>query len=67
MLADRNFSQVPSERLHPAADGNRCKDSQPDIGRAQGVLWQSRGRTEGTGGVKDNARKTIDPTNRVPW
>jgi hypothetical protein len=31
MLADRSLAKWSSERLHPAADGNRCRDPQPNI------------------------------------
>jgi hypothetical protein len=31
MLADRNIAYLSSERLHPAADENRCRDLQPKI------------------------------------
>jgi hypothetical protein len=31
MLADRSLAQLSFERLHPAVDGNRCRDPQPNI------------------------------------
>ena len=32
------------ERLHPAADGNRCRDTQPNIRQSSGNLVEDLGR-----------------------
>jgi hypothetical protein len=37
MLADRSLGGLSFERLHPAADLNRCRDPQPMIG-AWGII-----------------------------
>jgi hypothetical protein len=31
MLADRSLAELSPEKLHPAADGNRCRDPEPNI------------------------------------
>jgi hypothetical protein len=38
MLADRRLAYLASERLDPAADGNRCRDLQPNIRQSLGNL-----------------------------
>ena len=30
------YTQLSSERLHPATDGNRCRDPQPNIRQSLG-------------------------------
>jgi hypothetical protein len=32
MLADRSLESLSSERLHPAADSDGCRDPQPNSG-----------------------------------
>ena len=49
-------------RLLPTADGNRCRDPQPNIGRAWGILWKNGGRRVGARRVKDTTR---DPTETI--
>jgi hypothetical protein len=39
MLADRNLAQLSPERLHPAVDGGRCRDSQSNIRRSLVEEW----------------------------
>lgn len=49
-------SPIVIKRLHPETHGNRCRDPQPTVGRAQGIL-QKRGRIIGGSRVKDTTRK----------
>ena len=48
VLADRSLAWLSSERLHPAADGNRCRDPQPHIRWSLGSLIEELGE-----GLKD--------------
>ena len=43
ILADRNLALLSSERLHPAASGNRCIDPQPNIRWNLGSLVEDLG------------------------
>jgi hypothetical protein len=38
MLENRSLSSLLSERLYPAADGNRCRDSQAISRQSPGTL-----------------------------
>jgi hypothetical protein len=71
MLANRNLALLsPSERLHPEADGNRCKDPLPNA-KHQMELGESCGRIgdriEQSAVVKDNTSRPTELTNLVPW
>lgn len=64
---DKSLAQLISERLHPAIDGNWCRDPQPNIkGR-----WVSFGRggrkIEVARGVKDIISKPTESTNLGPY
>jgi hypothetical protein len=43
MLTDRNLAQVSPKMLNPAADGNRCRDPQPNIRWISGSLVEEWG------------------------
>ena len=43
MHADRNLAQLSPERLHPAVDGGRCRDPQPNIRQSPGSLVEELG------------------------
>jgi hypothetical protein len=54
MLADRNLALLFSERLHPASNGKRCRDSQLNI------IWSLRSLREELGeGLRDRKRTGI--------
>jgi hypothetical protein len=38
MLADRKLAQLSPEKLHPTANGNRCRDTQPIIRQSLGSV-----------------------------
>jgi hypothetical protein len=40
---DRHIVSLSSKKLHPAIDGNRCRDAQHTLHRASGILW-NRGK-----------------------
>ena len=64
MFIDWCLAQLSSERLHPATDGKRCRDPQPDIRQSQRILWK-RGRKDcGASVIKDTTRK---PTASITW
>jgi hypothetical protein len=58
MLADRSLTQLFSERLHPAANQNRCRDPWSNIrwsfresyGRVRGGIEGPREDKDSTGG-----------------
>jgi hypothetical protein len=41
IFADRNLAYLSSERLHSAADGNRCRDTQLNIRQSSGNLEEN--------------------------
>ena len=43
MLADKRSSWLSSERLHPAADLDRCRDPQPNSGWSMGIFMEELG------------------------
>lgn len=52
---------MSSERFHPAANGNRCGASHPNIGWSLGSLVLQRvGRK--TGGPEEDRDSTVKPT-----
>jgi hypothetical protein len=67
MLADRSLAQLSSEKLHPAADGNRCRDTQPNTRQSMGSLVEESGE-----GLREleGSRTPLRPTestNLGPW
>ena len=44
------------ERLHPATYGNRCRDSQKTLDRAQEILQKMRKKDVGARGVRDTTK-----------
>ena len=55
---------MPTERLHPAADGNRCRDPQPNIRRSsENSAEEGKERIVGASGVKDTTRKPAESAN----
>ena len=50
MLADRSLAQMFSERLYPAADRNRSREPQPNIGQSLETFMEELG--EGLRGLK---------------
>ena len=57
---------MSSERLHPAADGSRCRDPQPNFTGGLGSLVKEfvcGGRIEGDTGVKDTTTRSRESTN----
>jgi hypothetical protein len=55
---------VSPERLHPAVDGNRCRDSQPNIRQSSGSLvkeWRIGLREP------EGSRTPQDLQNQLPW
>jgi hypothetical protein len=49
MLADRSLALLSSERLHPAADWNRCRYPQPNIEQSPGTLLEELRTMKGIG------------------
>jgi hypothetical protein len=43
-LADRNLAQLSSKKLHPAANGKRCRKLQPNTGWCSGSLMEELGK-----------------------
>ena len=60
MLVDRSLAQLSSEKLHPAADGKRCRDQQKNIRQSPGNLMEREKErleeTEGQGHHKNTYR-----------
>jgi hypothetical protein len=51
MLANRSLAQLSSERLHLAADGDKCRNPQPSIRQGSGSIEEESGeglRIEGS-------------------
>jgi hypothetical protein len=67
MLADRSLAKLSPERLHRAADGNRCRDSQSNIRQKLVSLRRVGNRIERAGGVKDTTRRPTESTKLGPW
>ena len=66
MLPDRNLVKLFSKKLHPAANGKRCRDSHPNIRRS----WEDYrriGRTEEPEEDMDSTRRPTELTNLNPW
>jgi hypothetical protein len=62
------IAQLSSEKLHPATDGNRCRDPQPNTRQSLAIM-QRKGRKDRivrTRGVKDITRKPTKSTNLGP-
>jgi hypothetical protein len=53
-----NLSKLSSERLHPAVDGNRCRDPQPNIRWSLGNLVE-----EGEEGLPESERSRTSQKN----
>lgn len=53
---DQSLDQSSSERFHPAADGNKCRDTQPNTKRFWEPHRRRRGRIVGSRGVEDALR-----------
>ena len=60
-----NLAQLCPERFHPATDGNRCRDPQPNIKQTSGSLVEEWGiQMSKLEGAKD----TQGPTESLsPW
>jgi hypothetical protein len=57
-------SVTVSERLHPAVNGKRCRDSHPNI------RWSSRSvrrKIEGLKKGRDTTQRSTESTNLDPW
>ena len=63
MLIDRILAQLSSERFHPAADGYRCRDPQPNIKQNSGSLVAETWEGLREPGVKYTTRRHIELTN----
>jgi hypothetical protein len=59
MCWDRNLAQS-SQRLHPANDGNRCRDPQPNIRWSLGNPSEEGVRFVGAKGAKDTTEKPTE-------
>jgi hypothetical protein len=44
MLTDRSLAWLSSERLHPAADSDECRDPEPNSGWSLGTLMEKLGK-----------------------
>lgn len=42
MVANQNLASLSSDRLYPAADRNRCRYQQANIGWRSGILMEER-------------------------
>ena len=70
MLAGKNLARLSSERLHPAADSNGCRDPQSNSGCSSGTFtYGSTGeRIEGPKGDRiSTGRPTTESTKLDPW
>jgi len=54
------------ERLHPAADGNRCRNTQTNTAEFTESCGRVRGRVEEARWVKHTTRRSRDLTNLGP-
>jgi hypothetical protein len=61
MFASRRLAYLFSEKLHPAINGNRCRNLHPNINGVQGVLQKS---WEKEGG-KERRQRLHRKTNKV--
>ena len=56
------------ERLHPAVDGNRYKDLQPNLRLSSESLMEGlEGRIELARGFKHTTKRSSESTNLGPW
>ena len=68
MLAVRNLAWLSSKRLHPAADGNRCKDPQSNARQTLGSLMEDL--EEGLKNPKwerDSSKRPTESTDLALW
>lgn len=55
-------------RLHPAVDGNRCKDIEPNIRMSSESLMEGlEGRIELARSFKHTTKRSSELTNLGPW
>ena len=66
MLAYRSLAQLSSEKIHPATDGNRCRERQHQT-QWRESCGRGRERIEGAGEVKNTTRRPTELTNVGPW
>lgn len=63
MLIDRSRTQLSSERLHPAAAGNRCRDPKPNVGQSsESLVEESEEGLSGQGHHKKTYRTNSSGT-----
>jgi hypothetical protein len=68
MLADWNLAYLSSERLHPTANGKRCKDSHPNFRWNWGSFMERCGRKiEEPEEDRDSTGRPTKSTNLDPW
>jgi hypothetical protein len=60
-------SIILSERLNSTADGNRCRDSQPNIRQNLGIMWKSRVKNWRSQKCLVHQRKPTESTNLDPY
>lgn len=64
MATDRNLAQLSPERPHPAADGGRCRDPQPNIRLSLGSLAEELGikvsKSEGSKRLLEDCQQSWD-------
>jgi hypothetical protein len=65
VLAERSLAWLSSERLYPAADGNRCRGLQPNIGRSLGILMEEF--VEGLRALEGKGTPQEDQQSQLTW
>ena len=66
MLADKSLAQLSSERLHLAADGNGCRDPQPNVKWGLRNLVKERDEELKESEVNYIMRKPTESTDLCP-
>ena len=61
---DRILASLSSERLHPAEDGNRCRDPQPNIRWCSSLVEELR---EGLRDLKRTGTPQEDQQSQLTW
>jgi hypothetical protein len=68
MLVGRTLAWLSSERLHLAADSDRCRHPQPNSGWSLGNSYgRIGGRIMGPEGDKNSTGRLTESTNLDPW
>ena len=65
MLAHRSLAELSSERLHPAANGKRYRDPQPNIRGSPGSPVEELGK--GSRDLKRTGTPQEDQQSQLTW